>query len=477
MPQHVRLCFRAPIISLLAVILCVGTGSLLRAQATDQVAAQLKALEERIRALEAEVQALKSAQAAPPAGAAPVAPTPPAPAAAVQGTVPAAGPASVPQVTPPPGGGALTGPLPVYGGAAAMSKVLNPDVSVIGDFLGSAGRNSIRPVPSLEMHESEVGFQAIVDPYARGDFFLSFGEQGVNLEEGYITFTSLPAGLVAKVGKFRAVFGKVNTLHNHVLPWTDRPMVTDNLVAGEDGINDAGASVTRAFAGPGNLFLEATGQVFRGDSDDVFESFRKSDLAVVGHLRGYKDLSESTNIDIGGSYARGHNAIPGRIVLGNGVSLVAAEGGCGGFAGPQPCASPPPDYGSPFLTNLYGIDATLRWKPLRRAIYHSFLARSEFIWSNREQPIGSQHAFGFYTSGEYRLNRRWTVGGRYDRTGRPTNAKLTDSGASALLTYWPSEFSQIRWQYRFARYAEKVDANELRFQFQFSLGAHGAHPF
>ena len=402
-----RLWFRAPVVSLLIVGLWAFGGCPLRAQESGQLAAQIKALESRLRVLEAEVQALKGAPAAPPVAAAP------APA-----------------------------PLPVYGGSAAMSKVLNPDISVIGDFLGSAGRNSIRPVPALEMHESEVGFQAIIDPYARGDFFLTFGEQGVGLEEGYITFTALPAGLVAKAGKFRSAFGKVNTLHNHVLPWTDRPMMTDNLGGGEDGINDAGASLTRAFAGPRNLFLETTGQVFRGDSEGLFKSSRRSDLAVVGHLRAYKDLSESTNLDIGGSYARGHNEL-----------------------------------GSSFLTNLYGIDATLRWKPLRRAIYHSFIARSEFVWSNREQAVGAQHAFGFYTSGEYRLNRRWTIGGRYDRTGRADNAALTDSGASALLTYWPSEFSQIRWQYRFARYAEKADANELRLQFLFSLGAHGAHPF
>jgi hypothetical protein len=425
-----RLRFPAPVISLLIVGLWALGGCPLRAQESGQMAAQIKALEARLRMLEAEVQALKGAPAAPPVAPAPApAPPPAAPA--------------VPQVAPPPGAGAaLVGPLPVYGGAAAMSKVLNPDISAIGDFLGSAGRNSVRPVPALEMHESEVGFQAIIDPYARGDFFITFGEQGVGLEEGYITFTALPAGLVAKAGKFRSAFGKVNALHNHVLPWTDRPMVTDNLGGGEDGINDAGASLTRAFAGPRNLFLEATGQVFRGDSEGLFKSSRKSDLAVVGHLRAYKDLSESTNLDVGGSYARGHNEL-----------------------------------GSSFLTNLYGIDATLRWKPLRRAIYHSFTARSEFVWSNREEAVGAQHAFGFYTSGEYRLNRRWTLGGRYDRTGRADNAAFTDSGASALLTYWPSEFSQIRWQYRFARYAEKTDANELRLQFLFSLGAHGAHPF
>src|SRR5207237_4927250 len=129
------------------------------------------------------------------------------------------------------------------GGAAA--KVLNPDISVIGDFLGAVGKSGNRFTPALEMHESEVGFQEVIDPYARADFFLSFGEQGVTLEEGYLTFTSLPAGLQLRVGKMRAAFGKVNTLHNHVLPWTDRPLMTQNIVGGEDGIDDAGLSLRR----------------------------------------------------------------------------------------------------------------------------------------------------------------------------------------------------------------------------------------
>jgi hypothetical protein len=88
-----------------------------------------------------------------------------------------------------------------------------------------------------------------------------------------------------------------------------------------------------------------------------------------------------------------------------------------------------------------------------------------------------QSAFGFYNSGEYRLNRRWTVGGRYDRSGRATNAKQTDSGFSGLLTYWPSEFSQIRGQYRFTQDPMGRTGNEFLFQFLFSMGAHGAHPF
>jgi hypothetical protein len=54
---------------------------------------------------------------------------------------------------------------------------------------------------------------------------------------------------------------------------------------------------------------------------------------------------------------------------------------------------------------------------------------------------------------------------------------LVDQGPSIVLTYWPSEFSQIRGQYRRTRYAEGVTANEALFQFLFSIGAHGAHVF
>src|SRR5207302_10480237 len=116
-----------------------------------------------------------------------------------------------------------------YGGATSNAKLLNPDVSLIGDFIGTAGHNDVSPGRLLELHESEIGMQAIIDPYARADAFISFGEEGVNVEEAYVTFTALPAGLLMKVGKMRADFGKVNTIHNHALSWIDRPLATNNL--------------------------------------------------------------------------------------------------------------------------------------------------------------------------------------------------------------------------------------------------------
>jgi len=390
---------------------------------------------DRLSALEAKLAAAEGTAAAP-AGAQPAPGQPPT--------------AQVPAGAQ--GAGGPSGALPVYGaagGSVGSSKVFNPDMAVIGDFLGASGRNTVSPAPALEMHESEAAFQAVVDPYARADFFVSFGEQGVNLEEGFLTFTELPGGLLTKVGKMRAAFGKVNTLHNHVLPWTDRPLVIQNLVGGEDGIDDVGFSVARLIPNPW-IFLEATGQVLRGDSGEtLFKSSERGDLSYVGHLRGYQDLSESTNIDLGLSYSGGHNA----------------SGVVDGL-----------DAGR-FRTNLYGVDATLRWKPLQRSIYHSFVGRTEAIWSRRDQFDGLQKAMGYYVSGDYQLGRRWFAGARYDRSDRADNASLLDSGQSLLLTYWPSEFSQVRGQYRRTKYAIGPTANELLFQFQFSIGAHGAHPF
>ncbi len=81
------------------------------------------------------------------------------------------------------------------------------------------------------------------------------------------------------------------------------------------------------------------------------------------------------------------------------------------------------------------------------------------------------------SSGDYQLARRWFAGARFDRSGRATDASLTDNGGSFLLTFWPSEFSQVRGQYRRTNYARGRNANEFLFQFQFSIGAHGAHPF
>jgi len=382
----------------------------------EQYDSRLKALEDKLAALAAE---------APPAEPAPPAAQPPAP----------------PPVELPPA------PTPVPGATSSNAKVFNPDIAVIGNFLGAAGHNPNSDQPTFGLDEVETSLQAIVDPYARADVFLSAGPDGLDVEEGFVTFNTLPGGLLLKAGKMRAQFGKVNTMHTHVLPWTDRPLVSENLVGGDEGISESGLSVSRLL--PNRfMFVELTGETFYGSSE-VFDSHKRTDLVYVARARAYRDLTEGTNLDVGSSFAYGPSAIV-------------------------------PDFLSPehTSTRLFGVDATFRYRPLRRAIYKRFIARSEFIWSQpHESGVTLPTAFGLYASGDYQFARRWYAGARYDRSGRAFEATTTDNGGSFYLTYWPSEFNQLRGQYRRTNYGDGVHANEFLFQFLFSIGAHGAHVF
>src|SRR4029078_5371500 len=108
-----------------------------------------------------------------------------------------------------------------------------------------------------------------------------------------------------KVGKMKAQFGKVNTMHAHTLPWVDAPLPMRNLLGGEEGLNDYGVSISKLIMNP-FMFLQATGEVYNGDND-VFRGYKRSDLGYVGRLRGYRVRTESMNLDLGTSFAYGHN--------------------------------------------------------------------------------------------------------------------------------------------------------------------------
>jgi hypothetical protein len=324
------------------------------------------------------------------------------------------------------------------------SKVFNPDTSVIGNFLGKVGQpnpfefgpNDIRQPMNLE--EAEVALQAWVDPYAKANVILSVTKGGIDVEEGYAQFVTLPYDLTAKVGKFKALFGKDNTWHAHVRPWIDQPLVIHNFF-GDEGFNDDGISVSKSIANPWNAFIEATGEVYEGRVANVFERSGFNDLVYNTHLKVFRDISENNNIEVGTSYARGtlndvHNQ----------------------FA---------------------GIDVTYRWKPPQRGLYNGFIGRLEAISNKRGDADSTLR--GFYASADYQLSRRLFTGLRIDSADRFVNgATPNDRGLSATLTFWPSEFSQLRGQLRRMRYGDvSKTVNELLLQLQFSIGAHGAHSF
>lgn len=394
------------------------------AELRAEIAALRSDNERRLSALEAQLGAVAAAAAT----SAPVS-TASAGAAAAAAALPTAvppAPARLPEAT---------------GGAATAASYFNPALSVIGNFLavGGHGRGE-DDLPNAELRESEFGFGAIVDPYARADVYLAIGEEGVEVEEGFITFTALPAQLLAKVGRMRTTFGKINTLHLHTLPWPDQPLTAVNLLGSDEGWIGTGASLSRLLP-LGDTFSEVTLQAFRGEAEGLFATESRSDLAYNAHWRVFGDLGEASNLEVGLSWGNGPNDAGER-------------------------------------TNLAGLDVTYRFKPLRTTRTRSATLRGELIASQRgESGQDDIEALGWFLAGEYQFARRWRAGVRLESAERGRDANLRDDGAALLLTFSPSEFSQLRAELRQRRFAEDVTANELLFQLQFLIGAHSAHPF
>jgi len=366
---------------------------------------------------------------------------------------PAPTPSPTPAPSPPPAPPAEPTPAPApapepapapnaFSANPVNPTFFNPAIAVIGNFLATAGHNPVDPQPAFQSQESEISFQAIVDPYARADLFLSFSNSGVDVEEGYITFLHLPWDLLVKAGKFKAQFGKINTLHLHVLPWPDEPLPMVNLLGSDEGWADEGVSVSKLIPLPGDTFSEIYGQVFTGDVENLFDAPSAGKIAWNTQYRVYRDFGDDNNVEVGASYGSGFNGVT-----------------------------------TDTTTSLQNFHMVYRWKPLQGRPYRQLIVRGEFTRSVRQQVGPTQIATGYFASADYQLARRWFGGVRYEWSGRAANAEQHDRGVSTAISFLPSEFSVLRAEYRRRTYAGGIVANEGFLQIQYAIGAHGAHPF
>jgi hypothetical protein len=353
----------------------------------------------------------------------------------------AAAATSTDAVTPPSGG--VTAP-------PAGSNLLNPNISAIGWFQAEAGDALDQAGTSaFRLREVELGYQATVDPYSRADFFISVSpEEGIDVEEGYLTLLTLPAGLTAKVGKFRSNFGKFNRTHPPETPFADRPLAAERFL-GEEGLSGIGASMS--WLAPLPFYFNLDGEVTNTpDSTDVpsFAAYRGKDLLYLARASTFFNLGETTNLTLGGSYANGANGTtelvdPGTLP----VEALRAQ--------------------------LYGADVTFRWKNPKRAIYRSLTAQAE--WMERDPEQGAKRSGGFAWA-DYQFARRWHLGGRYDWAEAIAGVDTgTTTGALGFLTFTPSEFWALSVQARDPNF----DGSAMNYFFKttFNIGPHGQHPF
>ena len=331
------------------------------------------------------------------------------------------------------------------GGGSGSAAVANPATSVIGWFQAAAGGDHSAQGDAFALREAEIGFQAAVDPFTRADFFLSAGPEGLDVEEGYLTWLALPGRGQAKIGRFRADLGKFNRTHPPETPFADRPLAAQAFL-GEEGLSTTGLSVSALLPNPLALYWDATanvGVVPDSSASPLFEPETRSDLLAVGRTSVFVPLGGSTDLDLGVSYANAASR-PALRSEGNRAQLAAG-------------------------------DATLRWKNPRRAIYRSLLVQGEYLVEQGSASSAPRRGGGFlYVI--YQLARQWKVGARYDRTDRP-GGPGGERGVLGLLQYQPSEFSTVSVQARRVRGPGGSDRDAAFLKWTFNIGPHGAHPY
>src|SRR5919199_217626 len=94
------------------------------------------------------------------------------------------------------------------------------------------------------VQEVELAFSAIVDPYFKGEVYLTIPNlEGIEVEEAFATTTSLPWNLQLKGGSFRSAFGRQNGQHLHMQDFTRRPLINAAFL-GADGLRGPGAQLS-----------------------------------------------------------------------------------------------------------------------------------------------------------------------------------------------------------------------------------------
>jgi hypothetical protein len=277
--------------------------------------------------------------------------------------------------------------------------------------------------------------------------------EGIEVEGAYLLTTALPWNLQVKAGSFRSQVGRNNSQHLHAQHFTRRPLMTP-LLFGADGFRGPGAQISwlvPKFPWFAAFYAEAFS--IDGPEDGAVATFGggkrgPASLAYTGVLEQFWSPSDAVSLLLGINFA----------------TAVASE-----------CAAPP--CGDGRRDYLYGADLYFKWR--RPDVVGE---RFELGWTTeyfaRTISDGGPSEGALYTEPVLRLAGRWYVGGRFDITGIPSGPNVPRRyGSAGSLTFAPSESSRIRL-YGQRLWGPDVASALVGFvQFEFTMGAHGAHAF
>ena len=330
----------------------------------------------------------------------------------------------------------------------------------------------------FSLRNAEIAVDGAVDPYLKGfgNIVLKLDEHNeteIELEESYLLTTALPGNLQAKAGQFFAAFGRQNAQHPHAWAFVDAPLVLDRMFGGE-GLRNVGAQLS--WLAPLPFYTEMTLGVFNGEGGTAF-SFRDPAIdATHGRAPVERDLGRLGDL----LYVP---RIASSFDLTDAQTLVLGVSGAFG----------PNDSDSNTLTRIYGADVYWKWKSPRAHAGFPFVSwQTEALHRDYEAGACPTNAltpetltdWGLYSQILWGFHERWVCGLRGDYvTGNNGQFDENDvyrgtrERVSPNLTWYPSEFSKVRFQYNFDHGDQIGNEQSVWCQVEFLLGAHAAHKF
>lgn len=332
-----------------------------------------------------------------------------------------------------------------------MENTGNPSISVVGNFTADRTRGDQQAGSSsfFPLSEAEFIFAANIDPFSRLDITVTAGDEGMGVEEGYIT-SKIGQSFLLKSGLKFLPLGRVNEVHPHALVYADRPQALVNLFGPEIFTGDGLLIERPCFVGDSVQTLTAS--VFSTANDVAFNPSADSEYAGLMRWTGVWDTTDFSTIELGATYVSGKN----------GIAISST-------------------------TDITAAHAAWKYTALQQ---QSLNIEAEWLQSKQGQGAAqaSLDTSGGYLLADWGLNRNWRLFGRYDHTMAKAQSADAERAIVAGVVWKISEFQNITAQYKTSRnnfdqtaqvFGVQVgdNTNQWLLRWVVAIGPHGAHAY
>jgi hypothetical protein len=336
-----------------------------------------------------------------------------------------------------------------------LPSVFNPSIGFVGETIfsyrsrGSSETGSDQPGGyDIFVRSMELNIAGSVDPFAKGYAVINAtadaatGEATLGVEEAAIQTTALPGNLEVKAGRFFGEFGRLAYIHDHELPFVNRPLALDQYIGGESRTD--GVQVNWLVPAEHYISLTfGTGINFGGDNPPNYVGdFRNgSELNYWGRLSTYFELTPDISLE------------PGISGLWNPRTVAQWD----------PAVQDLPTVNDNTYTErerrLVGADVVLSWKPLRNNQFQTLTWGTEVLYSDNHYDVSDPSgnalpsrtvgAYGMYSYLTYKWHRQWSNGIQYEWMEDMVDKQSKTSAYSANMTWALSHWNQLRLQYTY----------------------------